>query len=419
MLPFYKFLYNCGVRIYYLSIFLTQPFNTKARQWIKGRKKSITPNEQELIKKKKSNTTLWFHCASLGEFEQARPVIEHLSSLDTYFIIVSFFSPSGYQIKKDYQGADIITYLPIDTKTNAKNFIDTLDPDIGIFVKYEFWYHYLNELNNRNIPLLLISAHFQPNQIFFKWYGTLYRIKLAKFEKIFVQDNNSKELLFSIDIKSVKVVGDTRVERVNKISQSAEHIPIIQKFKGKSKLLIAGSSYTTEEKLVHQFYTSASFTDVKFLIVPHEVNTSHIQQIQNLFSKEKSICWSKATKNNIANKQILIIDTVGMLAQTYQYGSICLIGGGFHDGLHNVLEPAAFGLPIIMGPYYERFKEADDLVTQGAAFPINNYKEFKQIIQQLLQDKIFYEEASKTSIKYIKENQGATDKIVRHIKVLT
>jgi 3-deoxy-D-manno-octulosonic-acid transferase len=415
---FYKLLYNCGVWLYTASIYLSQPFNDKARQWVKGRQNlftALTDSLKDAEREKKRS--IWIHCASLGEFEQARPVIDALNKNNKYFIILSFFSPSGYEQQHHFKGADIITYLPTDTPFNAQKFINLIQPDTALFVKYEFWYHHLNMLHQNNIPCYLISAIFQPNQIFFRWYGELYRQMLRFMTKIFVQDESSAELLKGLGIKHVEISGDTRVERVHQINKSPQKLKLLPEFKGEHQLFIAGSTYRQEEQLLVQLMREQKLTKVKYVIAPHEVDDSTIEKITNTFRSWSPVRFSEAVSANIQESQVLIIDSIGLLASLYQYGELCFIGGGFGGGIHNILEPAAVGLPIIIGPNYKKFKEARELVSAGGAFSVKNYKEFKTIVTQLTdKEAAMTQKARKVTRQYIKKNIGATEKIIEAIE---
>ncbi len=389
-------------------------WNPKAKQWIKGRRDLF----QDLVKKiKPSDQIIWIHCASAGEFEQGKPVIERLKQIYSHNkILVSFFSPSGYGAGKRYDKADLICYLPIDTKKNAEHFLKIVKPQLVIFVKYEHWLHHLKAVRDNNIPLLLISAIFRSDQFFFKSYGSFYRKILKLYSKIFVQDEESMKLLNSIHIPSV-VNGDTRMDRVIAISNGfKDDISIemewIKMFIGNSKVLIAGSTWPADEKIIAQL--PGEMQGIKLIIAPHEINKEHINSLENLFPS--SIKYS-ALKDKFQEANVLIIDNVGMLSRIYQYAVITYIGGGFNkSGIHNTLEAAVWGKPVIFGPNYQKFKEARELIKTGGAFSISNANQLKQVLEIFLSDHAMLNQSGNAAKKYILKNQGATEKIINYIQ---
>lgn len=402
------FLYRITIYLYRIGIWLASFFNQKAKYWTAGRK------NQTLIT---LNQSLWFHFASLGEFEQGRPVLEQLKAENpTIKTVVTFFSPSGYEIRKNTPLADHVYYLPSDTRKNARKFLDAIKPKIAVFTKYEYWYFFMDELYRREIPLYMISAIFRPQQIFFRNYGGFYRKMLFLPTHFFVQDYVSKKLLHDIDIKNVTVSGDTRFDRVWENVQDIIPIKTVSDFKSGSKVFIAGSTWPPDENLIADLISI--YPDWKFIIAPHEISKEKISNLLAKFPSEKTICYSEIKDETSAfkQKQVLVIDNVGLLSKLYQYGNIAYIGGGFGAGIHNTLEAAAFGLPVVFGPIYHKFKEAIDLVKPNAAFSIANEASLQSVVKQLVTDGTFYKNASFNAIKYVKENTGATEKIMDYIR---
>ena len=404
------FLYNIFLVLYALGIRVASLFNEKARKWLRGRKGIFGQMANAL--QRKDEKRIWVHCASLGEFEQGRPVIEAIKAqYPGYRIVLTFFSPSGYEIRKDYDGADYVFYLPMDGAGNAKQFIELVNPSLAIFVKYEFWYHYLHQLKKQGVPTVLISAAFRSSQPFFKRYGGLFREILKSFAYIFVQDENSKQLLSSIGVtNNVVVSGDTRYDRVAQIAANAKQYELIERFKGDSKLLIAGSTWPGDEALLNKAVDILP-DDWRVIIAPHEVHKSHIEDIQGYFLTN-SVLYSEL-KQEPCGFKVLIIDNIGMLSSLYGYGELAFVGGGFQKGgIHNILEPAIFGLPVFMGPEYEKFVEAKEMVSRQLAFPVRNETEFNSLLQQFISDEKM-RHSMQTAIKtYMQENLGATDKIM-------
>jgi len=406
--------YNLGIKIYLLIIAIISPFNKKAKLWRDGRKNWGVRLEGVV---KKNDRIVWFHCASLGEFEQGRPVIEALRQKHTDIkILLTFFSPSGFEIRKNYQGADYIFYLPLDTKRNAKSFLAIVNPIAVVFVKYEFWYHYLNQLKSRKIPTYIISAIFRPDQAFFKAYGGWYRKFLAAFEHLFVQNNESKNLLNSIGVKNVTVAGDTRFDRVVANFQSAKSIPLLEEFASNSKVLIAGSTWSKDEEFIIEYFKENS-GNIKLIIAPHEINKSNIEKLI-VRAGVKSILYTKSDGVDPRDSRLLVIDTIGVLSTAYRYGTVAYIGGGFGVGIHNTLEAAVFGLPIVFGPNHIKFQEAKELLENKAAFSICNQREFNNKVHTLFNDQEVFQTASETAKKYVEKNAGATKLIVEKINFL-
>lgn len=397
-------IYNLAIQLYCLIIKAVSPFNIKAKQWVDGRKNLFTRLEQTLGKNER---IAWFHSASLGEFEQGRPVIEAYKQRNPDVkILLTFFSPSGYEIRKNYAGADYIFYLPADTRHNAVRFIELAKPEVVFFIKYEFWYNYLNQLQKRNIPTFLFSAIFRADQVFFKWYGGIFRNVLAGFKYIFVQNEASVELLLNIGIKNVVIAGDTRFDRVATIASQTRKLPVAEAFCNNNTVFIAGSTWPADEELLAQ-YINQSAHSFKTIIAPHEIEPAHIEQIESRITK-KVLRYSQAEKHNPADFDVLLIDNIGMLSSLYQYGNVSYIGGGFGKGIHNTLEAATFGLPVIFGPNYLKFAEACDLIERGAAFSITSYTELNEQLNWFLENANQCERIGALSAGYVKEKTGAT-----------
>ena len=401
------FLYNLGIRLYGLLIQLACLNSAKARFFVKGRSGIFERIEDAVSPGKKH---IWFHFASLGEFEQGRPVLEEMrKTRPESSIFVTFFSPSGYEIRKNYPLADHIFYLPVDTKDNARRFIDLVNPEMAVFTKYEYWYHYFTGLESRNIPLYVISGIFRRQQPFFKWYGGFHRKMLNCVSYFFVQNPESQKLLAELNHQNVIVSGDTRFDRVYENAHNPKKIDLVEAFCGDSKVIIAGSTWLPDEKLLTAL--PALFPDWKLVIAPHEIGESRIKEIESMF--EGSVRFSRL-KATAMNQQTLIIDNIGMLSSLYQYGDIACIGGGFGAGIHNTLEAAAFGLPVIFGPKYEKFQEAKDLIQAGAAFPVSRQEDLRVIAGKLILNDFRITSGAKAR-HYVEGNTGATALIVEHI----
>ncbi len=403
-------LYNLGILIFSILARLASPFNSRASFWVKGRKNWA---EKIAEKIKPGDKVIWVHCASLGEFEQGRPVIEAIKEqMPSFKILLTFFSPSGYEIRKNYGYADCVSYLPSDTPSNAARLIKLVSPEYVIFVKYEFWNNYISALYKNRIPLYLVSGIFRKGQHFFKWYGSFFRSMLRKFEKIYVQDRNSLDLLSSIGIKNVILAGDTRFDRVVQIAATAKIIPQLEQFRGSEKLFLAGSSWKPDEEIISE-YINIYPGKIKWVFAPHEVDKSNIDRLQSLF-KVKTVRFSEFSEKD-ADSRVLLIDNIGMLSSAYSYAYIAAIGGGFGKGIHNILEPASWGIPVIFGPRYENFKEAVDLLKEGGAKSFQTFDDFRKIIDLLLSDEKIYTISAGIASKYVKENAGATGIIIKEI----
>ena len=400
-------IYKIGIRFYFLAIYLTSFFNKKARLWINGRKD---------LAFLRCSGSIWFHFASLGEFEQGRPVLEQIRDLfPGNKIVITFFSPSGYEVRKHTPLADAVYYLPLDTEKNARQFLDAIQPKLAIFTKYEYWYYFFHEMHQRNIPLYIISGIFRPGQVFFKWYGGLHRKILGFVTYFFVQDERSKNLLRGIGINNAGVSGDTRFDRVWANAQHPKPVSYITEFKNGHKIFIAGSTWAPDEKLVAAL--AGRYPGWKFIIAPHEISEEKIKTLVDLLPENSSIRYSQLTTHHslLTPHQILIIDNIGMLSLLYQYADIAYIGGGFGAGIHNTLEAAAFGLPVIFGPNYEKFKEAHDLVALKAGFSIEDESGLKAITGVLVNDEAFYNLTCYKLKHYVKEHTGSTAAILNHI----
>lgn len=400
-------LYNIGIRLYFLAVYAASFFNAKAKLWIKGRSTQQIGTTEGCI---------WFHFASLGEYEQGRPVLEALKAKDSNTkIVITFFSPSGYEIRKNTPLADAVYYLPLDTAANAQHFINTIKPKAAIFTKYEYWYHYFNQLHQQQIPLYIVSGIFRPKQVFFKWYGGLHRSMLAMVTHFFVQDEASVDLLKTININTATVSGDTRFDRVWANANSPKELPIIAEFKNNQKVFIAGSTWPQDEELLSTIITR--HPDWKWIFAPHEIGEERIIKLLDILPSEGTIRYSQITGNRqpTTDNRILIIDNIGMLSSLYQYGDVAYIGGGFGRGIHNTLEAAAFGLPVIFGRNYLAFKEARDIVHLKAGISVNNAEQLIEATDLLMLDDEYRSYASQKIKAYVQQNIGATEKILKAI----
>lgn len=401
-----RFLYNIFIHIYILALNLISPFNKKVKIMLKGEKECF----DRLQNLNSEDKVAWFHCASLGEFEQGRPLIEEVKKqFPEYKILLSFYSPSGYESKKDYALADYVVYLPNDTKSNAKKFVKKVNPDLIFFIKYEFWYNYISALKGRR--LFQVSLILRQNQYFFSWYGKWFAKQLKNFEHFFVQNQQTANLLNKIGYKNVTISGDTRFDRVMTIANNAKSFTEIEKFcEGNQKIILAGSSWLADEKIIQQ---AVKNLDIKLIIAPHVVGENHINEIQQLFPE--AILYSELA-NNDKKSHILIINCIGILSNLYQYCDIAYIGGGFGVGIHNTLEAATFGKPICFGTNYHKFQEAIDLINLKAAYSISNQEELKQVLETLLNNEKIYNQSAEASKDYVKTKIGACKKIIEHLK---
>lgn len=403
--------YNFGLRLYAGLIRLVSVRHTKARLWTEGRKDLFRRMEQTIDP---TARIVWIHVASLGEFEQGRPIIERIrQSHPEYRILLTFFSPSGYEIRKNYPGADYIFYLPIDTPANARRFLDLARPEIAIFVKYEFWLNLLGELRRRKVRTYIVSAIFRSNSVFFRTYGGMWRQALETFDVLFVQNDESKKLLAALGFDNVTVAGDTRFDRVAEIARAAKRIDLIERFKGDSRLFVAGSSWGPDEELLIRLMNDNP--DVKFIIAPHEMDEGRIRHLLTE-TRGGAIRYTQCTpETDFGSQQLLILDTVGLLSSVYGYATWSYIGGGFGVGIHNTLEAATFGLPVAFGPNYSKFKEARDLVTLGAARSVTTYEELRDWFTPLRDDANHLQQTSRIAKDYTTRHQGATEIIVKTV----
>lgn len=412
------FFYNIFLRLYVLGVRIASLKSKKATLWLKGRAGILTAIATWRTNIGENEKVIWIHCASLGEFEQGRPLLEKIKiQYPSYKIILTFFSPSGLEIRKNYTKADGIFYLPIDSKKNAANFIKILKPSLVIWVKYEYWFYYLNELKNKNIPVILVSAIFRETQPFFKWYGSLWKEILCCFNKIFVQNENSVTLLKKIGFsKNVLLTGDTRFDSVIEIAENKISLPNeLISFCTNNKVLVAGSTWLEDEEILVHF--ARSHKDVKFIIAPHKVEEERIKEIEKLF--DGAVRYSDFIAGKAAS-QVIIVDNIGMLSNLYKFATVAYIGGGFNDsGIHNILEAAVYGKPIVFGEEYEKFNEAVDLVKLGAAFSFENVLELETLLIILFNDKAANVAASIISKNYVLEKQGATQNILEYLRQIS
>lgn len=398
-----KYLYNAGILMYMLVARLISPFSLKARQWTDGRKDWQTRLREKVSS---SDRNLWIHCASLGEFEQGRPLIESIRKLDQEIkIILTFFSPSGYEIRKNYNQADHVCYLPADTPGNASEFISAVNPVAAIFIKYEFWRNYLSVLEQSGIPVYLVSGIFRPGQHFFKWYGVFFRKMLFRFSHIFVQDSRSSELLRNAGIVNVTVAGDTRFDRVVEIAASARDIPRLESFRGSGKLILAGSSWRPDEEIIAR-YIKEEPGRLKWVFAPHEIDQANIQRLEELLGD--GVVRFSEYPGKSPDARVMIIDNMGMLSSAYRYACIAIVGGGFGKGIHNILEAACWGIPVLFGPNHGKFREAIEMIAAGGARSFSNYDEFKQILDSWLNDEDSCTRAAGKARDYVNQNTGAT-----------
>ena len=405
-----RLIYNAGIFFYSTIAWIIAPFNKKAHAWVDGRKGWFDSLKQKVIPGEKY---IWIHCASLGEFEQGRPVIESLKNESpSSRILLTFFSPSGYEIRKDYPLADIICYLPYDTLRNAEKFISLVNPSIAILVKYEFWDNFISAIYRKRIPLYLISGIFRKEQHFFKWYGGFFRKMLRKFTRIFVQDKESSDLLGAIGIINVVVAGDTRFDRVAEIAGKAKEIPQFELFREGQKLFLAGSSWKQDEEIIARYINSHPET-MKWVFAPHEIDRENIERLEKLFTV-KCVRFSGFSDES-KDARVMIMDNIGMLSSAYRYAGIAAVGGGFGKGIHNILEPACWSIPVLFGPNYGKFREAIDLINLGGAKSFNDYTGFEEILDIWIYDAALYRKASALAGEYVNNNMGATSLIMKEI----
>ena len=427
-----KFLYNLFLFLYSVGIRVASAWNPKAKKWLNGRRNVFAAiNNQRPMA---NGQPIWMHCASLGEFEQGRPLLEQLKAEDPQQqIVLTFFSPSGYEVMKDYRGADHVFYLPMDSPANAKEFLDAIKPSLVLWVKYEYWFYYLTELKQRNIPTILISGIFRPNQPFFKWYGEIWKKMLESFTHFFVQNAESKELLATLGhTQNVSINGDTRFDRVLEIAENFMPVPYIEAFCGDSQVIVAGSTW--EEDEIELLHFVNVHQQIKFIIAPHEIDKANLHDVKDEFPR--SIFYSVLVKENLTGKpvdeakdshnppdhqlstpNVLIIDNIGMLSRLYKYATVTYVGGGFGaDGVHNVLEAAVFGKPVVFGPVYEKFDEAIGLVNAGGGISIDGPVNLEVALNGLLNDEQERMRRGEAAKNYVLENAGASKKIIQFIQ---
>ena len=402
-------MYNIVIYIYLIGVAIASCFNKKVKKMWAGERQAL----KVLREKVDPNARyIWFHAASLGEFEQGRPLMEYLRKTHPeYKILLTFFSPSGYEVRKNYKGADIICYLPLDTIRNARRFLRAIKPVMAFFIKYEFWYNYLHILQHRGVPTYSVSSIFRPDQIFFQWYGKGYGRVLKCFTHFFVQNIESKNLLGKLDIHDVEVVGDTRFDRVLQIKEASKQLPIVEKFtENTSKVFIAGSSWLPDEEVFLKYFNLHK--DWKLIVAPHVIGEDHLAQIFELLKGRRVVRYTEATEENVKDAEVLIIDCFGLLSSIYHYGTISYVGGGFGVGIHNVLEAAVWDIPVIFGPNNKRFQEAQGLIMAGGGFEINDYQSFRDLMLRFETDEMFLQTSKKHAGEFVKGRAGATEKIM-------
>ena len=413
-------IYNLIIYVYLLGVAVYSRFNEKVRKMWRGEREAF-----RVLKEKVDPTAkyVWFHAASLGEFEQGRPLMERLrQEHPEYKILLTFFSPSGYEVRKNYEGADIICYLPLDTRVNALRFLRLVSPVMAFFIKYEFWYNYLHILKHRNVPVYSVSSIFRPDQVFFKWYGRQYGRVLNCFTHFFVQNEQSKELLAKIHIMNVSVVGDTRFDRVLQIKEAAKQLPIVEAFVKESgdnpKVFVAGSSWPPDEEIFIKYFEV--HRDWKLIIAPHVIDENHLQQIEKFFEGRNVLRYTAAEKafndqcSKINEYDVLIIDCFGLLSSIYHYGDVAYVGGGFGVGIHNLLEAAVWDVPVFFGPNNQKFQEAQGL-KQSGGFEINNYEDFERQMNRFVPDVSYLQEQGAKAGQFVKSLAGATEKVMTAI----
>jgi 3-deoxy-D-manno-octulosonic-acid transferase len=397
---------------------LASPFNPKAKLWLDGRR-NWQVNLKNKVEVLKLENAIWFHCASLGEFEQGRPVIEKIKKENpSQKIVLTFFSPSGYEIQKNYPFADLVTYLPHDTTSNSKAFLTILKPKLAIFVKYEFWLNYLFELDRKQIPAFLISTVIKKHQSFFKWYGGNFRRALKTYKTVYTQDVHSIKLLRVLKVGTGVLAGDTRFDRVLQICSSPKQIKEIEDFAKDSFVIIAGSSWQKDEDYLIESYVQLKekHLHLKLIIAPHEIDKKNIDRLKNLLYKNQLPFHLFSDNPPAYTDSILVVNAIGFLSSIYQYGTVAFIGGGFTNGIHNILEPTVYGLPVLFGPNYKKFNEAFEVIDLSAGFVVNDANELTKQLSTLIEDKKVLSESSRLAKNYVLKNSGATHKIVEDLK---
>ena len=419
-------IYNIVIYFVLWGIAIASLFNEKVRKMWRGEREAFKILKQKVDPNAKY---IWFHAASLGEFEQGRPLMERIrKEYPQYKILLTFYSPSGYEVRKNYEGADIICYMPVDTRLNAIRFLRLVRPVMAFFIKYEFWSNFLHILKHRNIPTYSVSSIFREDQVFFKWYGRSYAGVLKCFTRFFVQNEESKRLLEGIGIKDVDVVGDTRFDRVLQIKEAAKQLPICEAFRTgvassqsadvphtDFKVFVAGSSWPPDENIFIPFFNEHK--DWRLLIAPHVIAEEHLKLILSLIKDKKVVRYTQTTPEEAAEADVLIIDCFGLLSSMYNYGDVAYIGGGFGVGIHNTLEAAVWNMPVIFGPNNKKFQEAQGLLKSGGGFEINTYEDFSGLMSSLMNDEAFLKQAGDKAGAFVAHLAGATDKVLSSVKL--
>ena len=419
-------IYNIVIYFVLWGIAIASLFNEKVRKMWRGEREAFKILKQKVNPNAKY---IWFHAASLGEFEQGRPLMERIrKDYPQYKILLTFYSPSGYEVRKNYEGADIICYMPVDTRLNAIRFLRLVRPVMAFFIKYEFWSNFLHILKHRNIPTYSVSSIFREDQVFFKWYGRNYAGVLKCFTRFFVQNEESKRLLEGIGITAVDVVGDTRFDRVLQIKEAAKHLPICEAFRTgvassqsadvphhDFKVFVAGSSWPPDENIFIPFFNEHK--DWRLLIAPHVIAEEHLKLILSLIKGKKVVRYTQTTPEEAADADVLIIDCFGLLSSMYNYGDVAYIGGGFGVGIHNTLEAAVWNMPVIFGPNNKKFQEAQGLLKSGGGFEINTYEDFSGLMGSLMNDETFLNQAGDKAGAFVAHLAGATDKVLASVKL--
>ena len=397
-----------------IGVAVVSLFNKKVKKMWAGERQAVKVLKEKVDPEARY---IWFHAASLGEFEQGRPLIEHLRETHPeYKILLTFFSPSGYEVRKNYEGADIICYLPLDTIRNARRFLRAVKPVMAFFIKYEFWYNYLHILQHRGVPTYSVSSIFRPDQIFFQWYGRQYGRVLKCFTHFFVQNMESKALLSKLGITDVDVVGDTRFDRVLQIKEASKQLPIVEQFTAHAqKVFVAGSSWLPDEEIFIKYFDIHK--DWKLIIAPHVINDEHLSQIFELLKGRRVVRYTEATEENVKDAEVLIIDCFGLLSSIYHYGTVSYVGGGFGVGIHNVLEAAVWDIPVVFGPNNKHFQEAQGLMLVQGGFEINDYQSFRDLMMRFETDASFLQNAGENAGAFVKSRAGATAKVMENVSL--
>ena len=408
-------MYNLAIYLYLLGVAVYSRFNEKVRKMWRGERDAFRILREQVDPNARY---VWFHAASLGEFEQGRPLMEQMKREHPDIkILLTFFSPSGYEVRKNYEGADIICYLPLDTITNARRFLRTVRPEMAFFIKYEFWYNYLHILKHRNVPVYSVSSIFRDGQVFFRWYGRQYGKVLKCFTHFYVQNEKSKELLNKIGLTNVTITGDTRFDRVLQIKEQAKQLPVIEQFTKGQKVFIAGSSWQPDEDIFIKYFNE--HRDWKLVIAPHVIGEDHLQQIEKLLEGRKVVRYTDVSENSkdLEDAEVLIINCFGLLSSIYNYAGVTYVGGGFGVGIHNTLEAAVWDVPVIFGPNNEKFHEAQGLKACEGGFEITNYEDFERLMNRFESDADYLKHAGQQAGDYVKQLSGATKRILSDVKL--